>query len=83
MEDTADPMVAAEEQFERGRRFIDDWLLRLRDVVPESTRVSPDAADFRPQDFEPIQVVPAHKPDAFRLRMFWNGVYLHMGGCGW
>lgn len=53
-----DPMVALEAQFEATRRFVDDWLIQLRDYGAELDEqlLVPGSANLRPEDWAPCQV---------------------------
>lgn len=53
-----DPLVATEAQFEAMRRFVDDWLVQLRDsgTVLEDELLVPGSANLRPEDWAPCKV---------------------------
>ena len=52
-----DPLVAIEGHFEAERRFVDEWLLQLRDCGQEldAELAVPGAASVRPEDWAPCQ----------------------------
>lgn len=52
-----DPQVAIEGQFEAERRFVDEWLLQLRDCSQEleDELAVPGSASVRPEDWAPCQ----------------------------
>ena len=52
-----DPQVAVEGQFEAERRFVDEWLLQLRDCSQEleDELAVPGSASVRPEDWAPCQ----------------------------
>ena len=53
-----DPLVAMEGQFEAARRFVDEWLLQLRDrgAALEDELLAPGLANLRPEDWAPCLV---------------------------
>ncbi len=53
-----DPLAAMEGQFEAARRFVDEWLLQLRDrgAALEDELLAPGYANLRPEDWAPCLV---------------------------
>jgi hypothetical protein len=53
-----DPLAAMEGQFEAARRFVDEWLLQLRDrgAALEDELLAPGPVNLRPEDWAPCLV---------------------------
>ena len=59
MADEEDPAVAVEEHFETSRRFLDEWLVQLRDVNATLRREACSVGNLplRQHNFAPCQVM--------------------------
>ncbi|KAK9842285.1 hypothetical protein WJX81_004630 [Elliptochloris bilobata] len=78
-----DPLVAIEGQFEAARRFVDDWLLQLRDCSQrlESELLVPGSANVRPEEWAPCKVaaVPTEWPSPQGLLRSGNAAFNKLG----